>query len=127
MKKRLLAPIIQGGMGIGVSNWELAQAVAIEGQLGVVSGTALENLMIRRLQSGDQNTVNALKAFPFPRISQAIISKYYIEGGKADTEKFKTAPLASIPLSHELSELIMAANFSEVWLAKEKGGLVGIN
>jgi len=34
--------IIQGGMGAGVSGWRLAKAVAQCGQLGVVSGTALE-------------------------------------------------------------------------------------
>ena len=33
--------IIQGGMGAAISNWRLARAVAKEGQLGVVSGTAL--------------------------------------------------------------------------------------
>jgi len=30
-----------GGMGVGVSNWRLANAVSKLGQLGVVSGTAL--------------------------------------------------------------------------------------
>jgi nitronate monooxygenase len=34
--------IIQGGMGIGVSHWPLARAVSSHGQLGVVSGTALD-------------------------------------------------------------------------------------
>jgi nitronate monooxygenase len=37
--------IIQGGMGVGVSNWRLAQAVSKLGQLGVVSGTALDQLL----------------------------------------------------------------------------------
>lgn len=45
--------IIQGGMGAGVSNWRLANAVARLGQLGVVSGTALDTILIRRLQDGD--------------------------------------------------------------------------
>lgn len=45
--------IIQGGMGAGVSNWKLARAVSSAGQLGVVSGTALDTIMIRRLQDGD--------------------------------------------------------------------------
>lgn len=36
--------IIQGGMGVGVSNWRLANAVSKLGQLGVVSGTALDQL-----------------------------------------------------------------------------------
>ena len=36
-------------MGAGVSNWRLAQAVAKLGQLGVVSGTALDLVLARRL------------------------------------------------------------------------------
>ena len=48
-----LPPIIQGGMGAAVSSWQLAQTVAGQGQLGVVSGTALETVVARRLQDGD--------------------------------------------------------------------------
>src|SRR5450759_2429520 len=42
--------VIQGGMGVAVSGWPLARAVASSGQLGVVSGTALEAVCARRLQ-----------------------------------------------------------------------------
>src|SRR5690606_37622633 len=45
--------LIQGGMGAGVSGWRLAQSVAREGQLGVVSGTALDTILVRTLQLGD--------------------------------------------------------------------------
>ena len=45
--------IIQGGMGVAVSNWRLANAVARQGQLGVVSATALDTVLVRRLQDGD--------------------------------------------------------------------------
>ena len=48
-----LPTIIQGGMGAGVSSWRLAQAVSQLGQLGVVSGTALDLIFARRLQDGD--------------------------------------------------------------------------
>ena len=34
--------VIQGGMGIAVSSWQLAKEVAIAGELGVISGTALQ-------------------------------------------------------------------------------------
>lgn len=37
--------IIQGGMGVAVSSWPLARAVALEGELGVVSGTAAPRSM----------------------------------------------------------------------------------
>ena len=50
-----LPVIIQGGMGIAVSNWELAKTVSLKGQLGVVSGTAIDNVMARRLQDGDKS------------------------------------------------------------------------
>jgi nitronate monooxygenase len=32
-----LLPIIQGGMGVGISDWRLARAVSLREQLGVVS------------------------------------------------------------------------------------------
>ena len=40
-------------MGAGVSAWQLARAVSQTGQLGVVSGTALAAILVRRLQTGD--------------------------------------------------------------------------
>jgi NAD(P)H-dependent flavin oxidoreductase YrpB (nitropropane dioxygenase family) len=39
----LLPPIIQGGMGVGVSGWRLANAVSKLGQLGVIFGICLCN------------------------------------------------------------------------------------
>ncbi len=45
--------IIQGGMGVAISNWQLARAVSSAGQLGVVSGVGLCLLLSRRLQDGD--------------------------------------------------------------------------
>src|ERR1039458_1936473 len=45
--------LIQGGMGVGASGWQLARAVAAAGQLGVVSGVALDAVLARRLQRGD--------------------------------------------------------------------------
>ena len=53
MMKIPLPKIIQGGMGVGVSNWRLAQAVSKLGQLGIVSGTGLDQVLARRLQDGD--------------------------------------------------------------------------
>ena len=41
--------IIQGGMGVGVSDWRLARAVAQLGQVGVVSGALLAVVFARRL------------------------------------------------------------------------------
>lgn len=48
----LKLPIIQGGMGIGVSNYILAGNVSKEGGLGVLSSAALDRLVSKRLGSG---------------------------------------------------------------------------
>src|SRR5689334_9103750 len=64
-----LPAIIQGGMGIGVSGWKLARAVSQLGQLGVVSGTAIDTVLARRLEDGDPggHVRRALAAFPLPQ------------------------------------------------------------
>jgi nitronate monooxygenase len=46
--KRIKAPIIQGGMGVGVSLHPLASAVAKEGGLGIVSSACLDRLVSKR-------------------------------------------------------------------------------
>ena len=45
--------IIQGGMGIGVSSWRLARRVAQRGEIGIVSGTGIDTVVVRELQDGD--------------------------------------------------------------------------
>ena len=122
--------IIQGGMGIGVSNWRLARAVSITGQLGVVSGTILDNILVRRLQRGDPegDMRRALDHFPSREIAQRILKRYFIPGGKPKDAPFKNATMYSINPPLELLELTCAANFVEVFLAKEgHSGLVGVN
>jgi hypothetical protein len=44
--------IIQGGMGIRISSWQLARAVSRKGELGVVSGTGMDTILVRTLQNG---------------------------------------------------------------------------
>ena len=46
--KRIKIPIIQGGMGVGVSLHPLARAVAKEGGLGIVSSACLDRLVSSR-------------------------------------------------------------------------------
>ena len=46
--KTLKSPIIQGGMGVGVSLHPLASAVAQEGGLGIVSSACLDKLVSKR-------------------------------------------------------------------------------
>ncbi len=122
--------IIQGGMGAGVSNWRLARSVAARGQIGVVSGTAIDLIMTRRLQLGDSDghMRRGLAAFPDQRISQRILDRYFISGGKSPNEPFAAKPMVGHEPSRHLRELLVAANFVEVFLAKEgHPGAVGVN
>lgn len=121
--------LIQGGMGIGVSNWNLARAVSLRGHLGVVSGTALNTVFVRRLQDGDLDGAmrRALAACPLPNVSQ-ILEKYFVSGGIARGQPYRLAPMFSLDSAAELLGLTAAANFVEVYLAKEKhDGIVGLN
>ncbi len=125
-----LPVIIQGGMGVAVSGWQLARAVSTHGQLGVVSGTALDAILVRRLQVGDLegHVRRALALFPIAGVADRILDRYFVAGGKASGAPFKVKPMPKAKLSSHLEELIVAANFVEVYLAKE-GHLnpVGIN
>jgi nitronate monooxygenase len=122
--------IIQGGMGAAVSNWRLARSVSQLGQLGVVSGTALDLILTRRLQDGDPGSHmrRGLDHFPFPEIAEHIWKMYYIPGGKPNDASYKTLPMHSKDSPRELQELCIAANFVEVFLAREgHNNPVGIN
>ncbi len=125
-----LPKIIQGGMGVGISNWFLARTVALLSYLGVVSGVALETLLVRRLQLGDKggHIRRALNAFPFKEMAERVRNKYYIPGGKSPEDGYKLLPYYTIDPAEEFVQLIVIANFVEVWLASEgHNGLIGIN
>jgi nitronate monooxygenase len=122
--------IIQGGMGVGVSGWRLAQAVSRLGQLGVVSGTALDQVLSRRLQEGDPggHIRRALDRFPFPVMAERIWQANYIPGGKAHTDPYRKVPMHRRENHRELEELCIVGNFVEIFLAHEgHDNPVGIN
>ena len=122
--------VIQGGMGVGISNWRLARAVAREGQLGVVSGTALDQLLTRRLQDGDPggHMRRGLDHFPVRAMAERIWSRYFIPGGKDARAPYAELPKPTLDSPPELTELCVVANFVEVFLARQgHDGLVGIN
>jgi nitronate monooxygenase len=122
--------IIQGGMGVGVSNWRLAQAVSKLGQLGVVSGTALDSVFVRRLADGDLggHMRRGLDAFPFQEMAKRIWQEYFVPGGKAAGAPYKALPMHQKRDSRKLVELCMVSNFVEVLLAREgHDNPVGIN
>jgi len=125
-----LPKIIQGGMGAGVSGWRLARAVSAAGQLGVVSGTALDVILTRRLQLGDPggHVRRALDSFPVPGVARRILDRYFVPGGKGKNTRFKSKPISVVQPSRHLEELLVAGNFVEVFLAKEGHDQpVGIN
>lgn len=117
-------------MGVAVSNWTLARAVSSQGQLGVVSGTGIDAVMVRRLQLGDEDgwIRRAFEAFPVPGVVDRILDRYFIEGGKAPDERFKPNLMGKLKPSRWLQDLLVVANFVEVWLAKHgHKSPVGIN
>jgi nitronate monooxygenase len=122
--------LIQGGMGVGVSNWRLAKAVSKEGQLGVVSGTMLDTVFARRLQDGDKDghMQRACQHFPVKELVQRVWQRYFREGGKQASEPYLNVPMIGVQPPVASLELIVLANFAEVFLAKEgHQGMVGIN
>ena len=122
--------IIQGGMGAGVSNWRLAKAVSRLGQLGVVAGTGLDQILSRRLQDGDigGHIRRALEKFPFPKIARKILDAYFLPGGRAAGQPYKTGRMHTAERNLPAQALCIAANFVEVFLAREgHAGPVGIN
>ncbi|OGS12080.1 MAG: hypothetical protein A2234_07230 [Elusimicrobia bacterium RIFOXYA2_FULL_58_8] len=140
--------IISGGMGIWISCWVLARIVALLGGMGIVSGTALDVVYARILQQGDPGghvrrafaeLIRRVPALKLPL--ESLIKSYFIENGKPVGAQYKATPggkLRRIPGAGgtvslwepgaEFQLLTLAANFAEVWLAKEgHNGRVGIN
>lgn len=117
-------------MGVGISHWRLANAVSRQGQLGVVSGTALDQLLVRRLQDGDPggHMRRGLDQFPIPAMAERIHRRYFIAAGKPARQAYATLPLHERDNPRDLTELCIVANFVEVFLAREgHDNPVGIN
>lgn len=128
--------IIQGGMGVGASNWWLASKVAATGEMGVVSSVAIGLILARRLQNGDPGgfMLRALSAFPDQDVAQMIIRKYYLQNGRQPDHPYKGVPMLDARQDTLAVKLNMAGAFAEVWLAKQlalekndQPGPIGIN
>ena len=118
---RALPALIQGGMGVAVSSWPLARAVSATGQLGVVSGTALDVVLARRLQDGDPggHTRAALAAFPVPDVAARVLDRYFRAGGREPGMPYAPVPRLRLRQNPRAQELAVVANFAEVWLARQ--------
>ena len=105
-------------------------AVAITGQLGVVSGTSLDNVLIRRLQDGDLggHVRRAMEHFPIPDVAAEVLDRFFKPEGREEGEPYKIVPMYRQVVDDFRNHVTVLANFVEVWLAKEgHDGEVGIN
>lgn len=117
----LRIPLIQGGMGVGVSGWKLARASALAGAIGTVSGTAVSNLVAYSLQKGDPggHFRRSFARFPYPEIADSVIKAYFVEGGIPEGAEQKSVPMFSFDPPKLLIALTVCANFAFIDLAKE--------
>jgi len=116
-----LPAIIQGGMGVGVSGWQLARAVSLRGQLGVVSGTALDTLLVRRLQDGDPggHLRRALARFPIQGIADSVLKRFFLPEGREPGAPYRLLSIHNHAARLERQLVTALAAFAEVTLAKE--------
>ena len=99
-----------------VSSWKLAREVARAGELGIISGTAMDIVLVRWLQDGDPGNLyrNALKHFPDQGMAQRMIDKFFIEGGKPADKPYRGLPMWTLDASQDLREACVLGNFCEV-------------
>jgi NAD(P)H-dependent flavin oxidoreductase YrpB (nitropropane dioxygenase family) len=117
-------------MGVGVSGWRLARAVGRTGQLGVVSGVALDVVLARRLQLGDEggHVRRALAHFPAPEVAQSVLDRYFVASGIPDGRPLRPVPRLGLLPRRPGQQLAVVANFVEVFLAKQgHDGPIGVN
>lgn len=135
-RRPTLPVVIQGGMGVDVSGHPLAKAVSLAGEslgvpiMGTVSGTGIGHVVSRILQHGDQggHYRPAFEAFPFQEMAKRVWDRYYIKGGKTEDKPYKLPAMVNLKPRQDVTELIICANFAEVWLARQgHNQLVAIN
>jgi NAD(P)H-dependent flavin oxidoreductase YrpB (nitropropane dioxygenase family) len=121
--------LIQGGMGVAISGWPLARAVASAGQLGVVSGTSIDNVFVRRLQDNgvDDDLQRVFDRFPLPSIVEHVVARYAARK-RSPHEPYRTLPMLTHRDVQLSQDVLVLACFVEVALAKQgHAGKVGIN
>jgi NAD(P)H-dependent flavin oxidoreductase YrpB (nitropropane dioxygenase family) len=121
--------LIQGGMGIAISGWPLARAVARQGQLGVVSGTAIDNVFARRLQDDgvDGELQEVLDRFPLQSAVSDALSRFAAKK-RAPSAPYRVAPMLTARSAQRSIDLLVLSSYVEVALAKQgHDGIVGIN
>jgi len=100
------------------------------GQMGVISGTAVDTVIARRLQDGDPggHVRRAIAAFPIRSAADAAIARFFVEGGIPAGKPYRMLTMYQQVVPLERDQFTMLSSFVEVWLAKEgHSGLVGMN
>jgi NAD(P)H-dependent flavin oxidoreductase YrpB (nitropropane dioxygenase family) len=116
-------------MGVAISGWPLARAVASTGQLGVVSGTAIDTVFIRRLQDNgiDSSLRAVLDRFPLGDVVQEVEQRF-AKSLRPTNEPYLVTPMLTHRSPQKSIDLLVLAAYFEVALAKEgHEGPVGIN
>src|SRR6476619_4668265 len=100
-------------MGVAVSNWKLARAVSLRGHLGVVSGTAIDMVLVRRLQDGDPggHVREAIEHFPISGVGEGALHRYFQPNGRKAGAPYKTLPMHKQVVSAARQQLTMLASF----------------
>lgn len=116
-------------MGIGVSSWRLAHRVAQRGEMGVVSGTGIDSVVVRELQEGDPHERRRGWAdYPDEEIVDHLLDRYYRPDGVPEGEPYDLLKMHEFDPTPRSQRILAAATYSEVRLAKEgHEGLVGLN
>ena len=108
----------------------MAKAVANLGQLGVVSGTAIDSVIARRLQEGDEDGEIrwALSKFPDQKCVAEVLNRFFVEGGKGENASYLDVPKLSLSPIPFATKMLVIASYVEVALAKRgTEGVIGIN
>jgi NAD(P)H-dependent flavin oxidoreductase YrpB (nitropropane dioxygenase family) len=116
-------------MGVAVSHWPLARAVASAGQLGVVSGVGIDTVFVRRLQDRgvDDELQSVLDRFPCPSVVEEVVAKFGTTR-RPEWKQYRGVPMLSHRTVQSSQDLNVLAAYAEVAQAKAgHDGLVGIN
>lgn len=129
-RARQLPPVIQGGMGVGVSSWRLARRVANSGGLGVISGVASDLLVARWLQDGDLDghVRAAMAEYPDQDYVAATLKRFYRPAGREPGTPFRPIPRLDHHQKLDAVRLAVLGAFVQVRMAKQgHDNPVGIN
>jgi NAD(P)H-dependent flavin oxidoreductase YrpB (nitropropane dioxygenase family) len=122
--------LIQGGMGVGVSDWRLARTVSQSGGLGVVSGVAPDLLLARALQDGDPDghVRRAVASYPDQEFASLTIERFFRPKGRPKGRPYRPIPKLDLHQKIDAVRLSVLGAYVQIWLAKEgHRGVVGIN